>query len=290
MQNFNQNEIIGKITLWYKAHKRLMSACAILALAIVLLTLFRPNKQEVRLPVSPVAVVTDATRLAKNVNYQAEYDERFSRTVNGVYETHSYKLRESKKDANWKKETYINDLTLLEAFIRNGKIYSHCTTYPEVSCVEKEIDGTNDGASTRDAMLSGMNLWVEKNIFQASVYQQEIVVGSESRSATCVSYSFNPNFVTDEDVAALMASIGSSVTSTPGSAAALQEWMKQYDAEVCYDDKTGIVMNYHSVIRQSMPLQSGGQMDYESENTQTITRLRLNQLFSSEEFSTSSAR
>ena len=290
MQNIDWNEKINKIRSWLNKHKRLVLPCGILALVIITLALWRPQKTTTRLPDSGVEVITRATQLVKEVNFQAEYDEQFSRKVNGVAEDHSYKLRESKKGTSWKKETFIDDLTLLEAFIRNDQSYFHCTTYPEISCVESAITSNDGSRSSRDASLSGFSLWEQKKIFQASVSQQNITVDSESRSATCVSYAFNPGSVSDEDVAALMNAIGGPAASSAGSASALREWLKQYDVDVCYDDLTGIMLGYHSVIRQSVSLENGGRMEYESEDTQTITRLRLNPLFSSDEFSTSSVR
>ena len=275
----------------YATHKRLTLVGGTAVLLVIIVIFLWSRKITPSTPLSAVAVITEATHKAGGVNYLAEYDEHFSRIINGISETYSYKLLEAKKDLNWKRETYLNDITLFEAFLRNDIGFFHCQTYPERLCTQYVSSTSKNIVLTRDASLAGLNLWEQKNIFQTSVSREDITVGALSRSATCVSYVFNPTAVTDNDMTALMNAIGDPSAISTGSALALQAWIQQYDARVCFDDETGIVLRHQEILRQRFPSSRDNKMvEYASEDMQTITRLRLNPLLPAEAFSTTSIR
>ena len=247
-------------------------AAALLSLTVIFIGMAYLGSRSSRLSAA-AGLIKASQEKASSLDFVVEYDETFSRTLDGNAQNYEYKIVKTKSGAQARRDVYVNGTALLESFIRNERGVFYCAPQEIISC--RKLGDSGD--SSRDPIGEEFE---KRGIFTGIVAPRVILVGETERPARCAQYVLDLSAVSDADLKDFLN--GSSVIFD-GAAKALRSWVQQYEAEVCFDDETGIALTHSVKIRQTLSTPKGN-IEYSSQDQVVATRMQMDPLISSEVF------
>src|SRR3989338_8102002 len=171
-------------------------AAALLSLTVVFIGMAYLGSRSSRLSTAAGLIKTSQEK-ASSLDFVVEYDETFSRTLDGNAQNYEYKIVKTKSGAQARRDVYVNGTALLESFIRNEHGIFYCAPQEVILC--RKLG--DSGESSRDSVGEEFE---KRGIFMGTVAPRVILVGETEHSALCAQTTLDSSAVSDSDLKSLL--------------------------------------------------------------------------------------